>query len=81
VQQHDRWPLAAKLEVNADAVGVHPGHGLPPWLRGIETWMPAKFNMAAASADGDAVVTEPDVMHNRVRRYVPAARLRGHDNR
>ena len=50
VQQHDRWPVAAKLEVNADAVGVHPGHGLPPWLRGIETWMPANFNMATATA-------------------------------
>jgi hypothetical protein len=36
--------------VNADAVGVHPGHGLPPWLRGIETWMPANFNMAAVTA-------------------------------
>jgi hypothetical protein len=34
-----------------------------------------------ALAGGDAVVTEPDVMHNRARKYVPAARLRGHDNR
>jgi hypothetical protein len=34
-----------------------------------------------AGAGGDAVVTEPDVMHNRARKYVQAARLRGHDNR
>jgi hypothetical protein len=39
--------LSAKLEMNADAIRVHPGHGLPPWLRGIETWMLANFNMAA----------------------------------
>jgi predicted methyltransferase len=47
VQQHDGWSLSAKLEMNADAIDVHPGHGLPPWLRGIETWMLANFNMAA----------------------------------
>src|SRR6185312_11635200 len=33
VQEHDRWSLAGKLEMDADAVDVHPGHGflLPTW--------------------------------------------------
>jgi hypothetical protein len=51
--------LSAKLEMNADAIGVHPGHGLPPWLRGIETWMLANFNMAAMMT---AVIVHPPAL-------------------
>jgi len=34
VQQHDLGALSGKLEVDADAVGVHPGHGLSSRVRG-----------------------------------------------
>src|SRR5262249_59794382 len=45
VQQHDRRPVSGKLKVDADAVGVHPGHGRPPaFAPGIEAWTLAKFN-------------------------------------
>src|SRR5262249_34766332 len=45
VQQHDRRPVSGKLEVDANAVGVDPGHGRPPgFATGIEAWALAKFN-------------------------------------